>query len=284
MSDPTAVDLLLLCVAGLVAGAVNTVAGAGSLLLLPMLIWTGLPADAANATNRIGILAQSAMAVVGFHRAGYRLHRVEGAMLGLVMVGAAGGSFIATLLSATAMELSIVLAMIGMLVIALLPKRASPSGVAEGAQTTGGDAAATEAAATEPRSIAGKAAHPGAAWFQPLLAVGLFAVGLYGGFLQAGVGILLLLFLNHTTEMGLLRANVLKSYAALALTVSALSIFVWAGEWIDLTRGLAVGVGSGIGALFGVRATVRLGAVFVQRAVTTALVVALLKMLLDLAT
>jgi hypothetical protein len=269
LSDPTAIDLLLLCAAGLIAGAVNTVAGAGSLLLLAALIWTGLPADAANATNRIGILAQSAVAVVGFHRAGYRLHRVEGTMLGLVMAGAAGGSFIATLFSATEMEVAIVIAMIAMLLVALLPKRtATPSN--QPAEPKG------------PSSIAGQGEHPGSASFRPLVATGLFVVGLYGGFLQAGVGILLLLFLNHTTEMGLLRANVLKSYAALTLTVSALVVFVSAGEWIDLSRGLAVGAGSAVGAMVGVRATVELGAAFVQRAVTTALVVVLIKMLYDL--
>ena len=75
MTDPSVLDLALLALVGLVAGAVNTVAGAGSLLLLPVLMWTGLPADAANATNRIGILAQTTMAVVGYHRAGQRIER-----------------------------------------------------------------------------------------------------------------------------------------------------------------------------------------------------------------
>ncbi len=273
MADPSVLELALLFAAGLTAGAVNTVAGAGSLLLLPALIWAGLPADAANATNRVSILSQSTMAVLGFHRAGYRVRPVERTMLGLVMIGAVGGSSIATRLSADAMELAIVITMVVMLVVALLPARKpqpDPSAPKDGAPR---DAPAA--------SLAGPSDET-ARRLKPIVALGLLGVGVYGGFLQAGVGIVLLLFLSHATDIGVLRANVLKSYAALALTISALVVFVWAGEWIDLTRGLAVAAGSGIGGLVGVRATVRLGAVFVQRAVTAALTAALLKMLYDL--
>ena len=79
--------LVLLAVMGVVAGAVNTVAGAGSLLLLPALVFSGLPDDAANATNRVGILAQTAMAVWGYRRAGLSVGKPEAALSGVVMAG-----------------------------------------------------------------------------------------------------------------------------------------------------------------------------------------------------
>lgn len=251
MSDASVSELLVLAFVGLIAGAVNTVAGAGSLLLLPVLIWTGLPADAANATNRIGILAQTTMAVIGFHRAGQRIVPTEQKMIALVMVGGLLGSFIATLLSPDSMELAIVVAMAGMLVLSLVPQRKK------------------DEAAPAPIAL------------RPLLIAGLLGVGVYGGFLQAGVGILLLLFLGQVTRMDLVRANVLKSYATLGLTLAAMGVFYSSGERIDLPRGLALASGSAFGGLFGARATVRLGATFVRRAVIVAIAAALSKMIYD---
>ncbi|MDW7712386.1 MAG: TSUP family transporter, partial [Deferrisomatales bacterium] len=60
----------LLFGAGLVAGTINVVAGGGSFLTLPVLIFVGLPPTIANATNRVGVLLQNVGAVWGFHRHG----------------------------------------------------------------------------------------------------------------------------------------------------------------------------------------------------------------------
>ncbi|MDX2175780.1 MAG: TSUP family transporter, partial [Candidatus Sumerlaeia bacterium] len=59
------IQLALLGAAGLVGGFVNTLAGGGSLVTLPALLLLGLPADVANATNRVGVLAQSVVAARG---------------------------------------------------------------------------------------------------------------------------------------------------------------------------------------------------------------------------
>jgi uncharacterized membrane protein YfcA len=267
MTDPSVLDLALLALVGLVAGAVNTVAGAGSLLLLPVLMWTGLPADAANATNRIGILAQTTMAVVGYHRAGQRIDRTERRMVGLVMVGGVAGSFIATLLSPESMELAIVVAMAGMLAASLIPPRAS----------TSPSTPSSKADPAPPSAEAGASV----ARITLTLALGLLTVGVYGGFLQAGVGILLLLFLGHVSQMGLVRANVLKSYGTLGLTIAAMAMFYARGEQIDLARGLALASGSAIGGLYGAKATLRLGPTFVRRAVIVAIAAALCQMVWD---
>ena len=69
MTGPLSVALLF--GAGLVAGTVNVLAGGGSFLTLPVLIFVGLPPGVANATNRVGVLLQNVGAVWGFHR-----HRV----------------------------------------------------------------------------------------------------------------------------------------------------------------------------------------------------------------
>lgn len=284
MTDPSVLDLALLALVGLVAGAVNTVAGAGSLLLLPVLMWTGLPADAANATNRIGILAQTTMAVVGYHRAGQRIDRTEQRMVALVMVGGVVGSFIATLLSPESMELAIVVAMAGMLAASLIPPRASPSSPTSPSTSPSTSLSTSSSKAARPEA---DPAPPSAEAGAPvtritlMLALGLLTVGVYGGFLQAGVGILLLLFLGHVSHMGLVRANVLKSYGTLGLTIAAMAMFYARGEQIDLARGLALASGSAIGGLYGAKATLRLGATFVRRAVIVAIAAALCQMVWD---
>lgn len=259
--------LVLLAVMGVIAGAVNTVAGAGSLLLLPALVFSGLPDDAANATNRVGILAQTAMAVWGYRRAGLRVGKPEAALSGVVMAGGVVGSFVATLLSARSMRIAILVAMGTMLVLSLVPPRRPPARAAS--PETPGDAAPA-APARRPVPVT------------PLVVVGLALVGVYGGFLQAGVGILVLLFLTHSTRTDLLTANVLKSTATLGLTVVALVIFGLAGETIDPARGLALAAGSGVGGAVGARATVALGERFVRIAVALAVSAAMARLVWDL--
>lgn len=251
MDAPSPADLLLLVAVGLVAGAVNTVAGAGSLLLLPALMWTGLPADAANATNRIGILAQTVMAIVAFRREGVSPSPSELRMVAVVTAGGLAGAAVATQLSARSMELAIVAAMIVMLAVSVLPRPST-------------------------------ARAPGPVQLTPGIVLGLALIGVYGGFLQAGLGIMLVLFLDRATSMELVRANVLKSAATFALTLVALAVFSSAGETIDLARGGALAVGSAVGGLYGAKAAVRLGETTVRRVITAAIVLALVKMVVDL--
>ena len=65
---------LLLLATGVVSGFINTLAGGGSMLTLPVLMISGMPADIANGTNRLAVLAQSATGAFEFNRVG-RLDR-----------------------------------------------------------------------------------------------------------------------------------------------------------------------------------------------------------------
>ena len=60
--------LVILALTGLVAGVINTLAGGGSNLTLPALMITGMPADIANATNRVGVFLQCLVGVRGFKK------------------------------------------------------------------------------------------------------------------------------------------------------------------------------------------------------------------------
>src|SRR5574341_697919 len=80
---------------GVVAGFINTLAGGGSLITLPMLIFLGLPASVANGTNRLAITVQSIFAVTGFRRKGVSNFKVSLFMSGPVLVGAVVGAQLA---------------------------------------------------------------------------------------------------------------------------------------------------------------------------------------------
>ncbi|MFT4577097.1 MAG: putative membrane protein YfcA, partial [Polaribacter sp.] len=64
------VDLILLIIVGFIAGVINTLAGGGSLLTLPVLIFMGLPPNIANGTNRVGIVIQMLAGTAGFKSKG----------------------------------------------------------------------------------------------------------------------------------------------------------------------------------------------------------------------
>ena len=90
--------IVVLAVAGVAAGYVNTIAGAGSMLTLPALLFTGLDAGSANATNRIAVLFQGIAAAIAFHRSGVRVGRVTALVALPASIGAVLGSLLASAL------------------------------------------------------------------------------------------------------------------------------------------------------------------------------------------
>jgi uncharacterized membrane protein YfcA len=73
----TAAEIAILIAGGLAAGVVNTLAGGGSLISVPLLVLVGLPATVANGTNRIGVLLQNLIAAWSFRAQGFS--GIEGA-------------------------------------------------------------------------------------------------------------------------------------------------------------------------------------------------------------
>ncbi len=218
--------VLLLALAGLLAGFVNTLAGGGSLLTLPLLVLTGLSWESANATSRISVLMQTTSAVLGFVRH-ERLDRIETLWLALpTLIGTALGALLTYTLDAHDFEPVAVALLVFVGIAMLLFPRLT---------------LATHAKTLSERPIA-----------FPLL----FLVGIYAGFLQAGVGYLLLAVFSAVLGRDLASGNALKSALVLIATVVALPIL---GGDTDIAwgRGIALGVGSFIGAQLAVRFAIR---------------------------
>ena len=235
---------LALALAGAVAGALNVVAGGGSFLVLPVMIFLGLPATVANGTNRIGILAQNATAVWGFHQ--HRL--IEGGWIGVAVVpalaGAALGTWAAIEIEDAAFRRALALIMVAVSLWTLWDPLARRPG---------------EEAAPQ-----GRLGRIGTVLL-------FFAIGVYGGFVQAGIGFLLL---AATTLQGLdlVRGNALKVLIVLVFTPLTLVLFTLGGK-VDWGMGLALAAGYGVGGLAGVRLTVRKGHAWLKRVVTVTVIV-----------
>lgn len=221
----TPFSVLLLAGAGYLAGFINTVAGGGSLLTLPAFMMLGLPADIANGTNRVGILLQSLAGVRGFHRAGKLAPATIVPTLGPTLLGSLTGSMLASYLPVTWLKPALLVTMLVMAIVMLV----QPSVIAP---------------------PPGTAVH--ALRDRPLAWLGLCAAGLYGGFVQAGVGFILIAALAGGLRYDLVRANALKMAITAALTAVALGVFIVRGQ-VWWTPGLIMAAGTSAGALMSVR-------------------------------
>jgi uncharacterized membrane protein YfcA len=214
-------EIALLLAGGLAAGVVNTLAGGGSLLTVPLLVLLGLPGTVANGTNRVGVLLQSLVAAVRFRGSGLLELRLLLPVLGPVLAGALVGALaIARVADATFERL-----FGGLMLVLLVP--------------------------TLRRS---RATTPGPGLGRIASALVFFALGLYGGALQAGVGILLVFALVYAGH-GLVRANAIKTAVNAALTCIAVPVFAAAGQ-IAWRPALVLTVGFAAGAELGVRLAV----------------------------
>lgn len=219
----------LLVVLGFVAGIINTLAGGGSNLTIPALIVLGLPAEVANATNRVGVFMQSISGIAGFRHH----NRLDTSDLVPILIPNIVGGLIGALAAAWLPSLIIKPLLLGtMLLMAFLmlvrPKTVMPD--------------ATETA----KSVK----NTPAAW------LGLGIAGFYGGFVQAGVGFVLIAALCGTLRYDLVRGNALKLVCTLAFTAVSLAIFIWQ-DLILWLPGLLLAVGSMCGAWMAVKFAIK---------------------------
>ena len=241
----------MVIVAGLACGFINTLAGSGSLITLPLLIFMGLPANVANGTNRVAILFQNMVATRSFHHQGLLDLKRGKFLLVPAMLGALAGAQIAADLDERLMRLSIAAVMILMLVVMLLkPKRWLEGGRLQSAK-------------------------PG---LKEMFL--FFVVGLYGGFIQAGVGIFLLATLVLASGYDLVKSNALKVLIVLGFTPFALLVFIL-NDQVRWDVGLTMAVGNMTGAWLGAKAAARGGAGFVRYVLIAVVSLSALKLLWD---
>jgi len=223
-------EVLLILAVGLVAGFINTVAGGGSLISLPVLIFLGLPSSVANATNRVAIFSQNIFGVAGFKSKGIGEFRYS-LLLGIsALFGAIIGAKIAVDIKGELFNKILAVVMI-IVVFLTISGKAKP-------KDDGG-----ENNSTKSRIIG---------------LISFFFVGIYGGFIQAGVGFLIIAALTSIHGFSLVKTNSIKMFVVLVYTVAALAVFIYEGQ-INWLYGLILAVGNSTGAWFASRWSVEKG-------------------------
>jgi len=234
---------------GLIAGFINTLAGSGSLLTLPLLMFLGLPPNVANGTNRIAILLQNVVGVSSFKNQKV-LDLGEGIKIGIpAVIGSLIGARIAVNLNDAFMEKVIGGLLIGMFFLIILKPN---------------------------RWLKGREEQVPLKMFWQ--AVIFFFIGIYGGFIQAGVGFFLLAGLVLGAGFELVRANALKVFIVFLYTPFALAVFILNGD-VNYVFGFILAIGNMLGAFFGARVAVKWGAPAVRVFLLVALFFASLKLL-----
>ena len=211
-------ELALLLITGIATGFLNVMAGGGSMLSVPIMIFLGVPGTVANATNRIAILPQNVSAVWAFYRKGFSNFKLS-LSLGLCTIpGTVIGAHLASQVANDQFNNILAIIMVFVLIVMALPQKKVIN---------------TNQTPSKNRMIAGH------------LLMGV--IGFWGGFIHIGVGFLLMPVLNRVMQLDLITTNAHKVMIVLCYTVVALIVFASQLELV-WKYGIALGIGTWIGA------------------------------------
>ena len=225
----------LLILVGFTVGFINTIAGGASLISLPILIFLGLPPAVANGTNRVAITIQTAMGVAGFKSKGISTFPFN-VYLGIAaFFGAIIGAQIAVDIKGETFNRILAGIMIAVVILILFKPKVKIDDVKE--------------------RLTGKYLWLGILVF--------FLLGIYGGFINAGIGFVIILYLHYVHRMNLIRVNATKVAVVFIYTLSALAVFIL-NDKVNWLVGLVLAVGQGSGAWMASRISVKHGDGFIK--------------------
>lgn len=222
-------ELLILAVTGVATGFLNVMAGGGSMLSVPIMIFLGVPGTIANGTNRIAILPQNISAVWAFWRKGFSNFKLSFSLGLCTIPGTLIGATVASRLDSSQFNTLLAIIMGFVLIIMSLPQPKTIN---------------NQALPSRNRLIAGH-----------LLMV---LIGFWGGFIHIGVGFLLMPTLNRVMQLDLITTNAHKVFIVLCYTIVALIVFASELELV-WAYGIALGVGTWTGAWLAANMQVKKG-------------------------
>ena len=225
----------LITLVGFIAAFLNTVGGGGSLFSVPILTFIGLPITTANATSRVAILFQNIFAVGGFKSKGIKLPWPYAIYLGIASLGGGLlGSMLASHVPDHVFKRIFVLVMLISVGLILYDPFKSKG----------------------EEKLTPKAQWIGAFFF-------LF-IGVYGGFVQAGIGFLVIAVLSLVNNLSLVKSNYVKVFAAIVYTGVSVIVFAFEGK-INWSIGLILAIGHALGGWYASRWSVKAGDVWIKR-------------------
>ncbi len=235
--------------AGIISGFLNTLAGSGSFITVPLLMYAGLPANIANGTNRIAILLQSIVGVSFFKKNKVIDFRSDLWLSTPIIAGSIVGALLAVYISNAIFEKVFGIILVIMFFLFLLKPDIWIK---------------SKAKQTKPKN-------------KKLQILFFFAIGIYGGFIQAGVGLFMLAGLIMACGYDLLKANALKLLFVLVYTPFALAIFIYDGQ-INYLWGFYLSIGNMLGAYIASHMALKKGAEFIRIFVLIAILLAALQL------
>jgi len=243
------IEIIGLIFIGFIAGGINTIAGGGSLLTLPILIFLGLPPNMANGTNRIAILFQNIFTTAGFKSKNVITFPFS-IYIGIsALVGSLIGAQIAVDIKGETFNKILAIIMVVIVFYMVFKPKITIEGTLE--KTSGKQL-----------------------WLSILL---FFFVGIYGGFIQAGVGFIILLVLSSVNSLSLVKSNAVKVVVVLIYTFSSVAIFAYNGA-INWKMGLVLAIGTSVGGWFASRWSVNKGDGLVRKFLIVMVIIMAIKL------
>ena len=217
----------ILVLVGCIVGVINTMAGGGSLITLPILIFLGLPSNVANGTNRIGLIMTAFSANMGFKSKGVSTYPFN-VYIGLfALIGSLIGAYIAVDINDKIFNRTLSVIMIIVIILILFSPKILKGDLNE--------------------RLSGKNLVVSCFVF--------FFIGIYGGFVNAGIGFIIMLFLNLYNKMNLVRVNATKSVVVLIYSIGAFLTFLF-NDLVNFGYGFSLGFGTLFGAWWSSRYSV----------------------------
>ena len=233
---------------GAVAGFINVTAGGGSTLSVPVLIFLGLDAAVANGTNRIAIFIQNISAVYSFKKEKYQQFGLSMKLALLTLPGSIIGALLAVKISDALFQKILALVMIGIIISMILPR---PKTALDNTQD-------------KKISIS--------------VILSMIFIGFYGGFIQVGVGFILMAAINYLLKFDLVHVNMHKVFIVLIYTVPALIIFIITKN-VNWTFGLSLAGGNAFGGWWAAKFSVKKGDKLIRIILMIAIFIMSLKLL-----
>jgi uncharacterized membrane protein YfcA len=239
-------SVIILFFVGIIAGFLNVTAGGGSTLTLPTLIFLGLESSIANGTNRIAILIQNISAVYSFKKEKYQQLKTSFILSMFTLPGAIAGALLAVQLDDELFQKILGIVMIGIILSMFLPQKQTDS--------TGNNKISLSTS------------------------VSMFGIGFYGGFIQVGVGFLIMASLKYLMKLNLVLVNMHKVFIVLIYTIPALIIFIVTDN-VNWFLGLSLAAGNALGGWWGAKLSVKKGEGFIKAILIVAVFIMALKLL-----
>lgn len=221
---------IILFLLGMIASFVNMLSGGGSILVLGYMMLMGIEPAVANATNRVGVLISCGSGAVTFRSEKFSDVKQSLKFSIFAVPGAIAGAFFSVKITSEVFEVLLSIIMIFLLITMFLPKKSY----------------------NKITPLQGKLMYPA-----------MFFVGLYGGFIQVGVGVLIAATLRHLGNLNLLKMSMHRVFIVFIFTIPVIIIFILSGK-INWIYAAVLSAGNALGSWLTVKLALKKGEILVK--------------------